>query len=257
MTDGTADMTAVAKMAGAGPRWPRLVLVVLGCAVAVIGTLAVIVATFVLSFDATRAVGVASGFSPDKAWLLPMSVDGAMSVATVVAVLLHLAKRSIVYPLLVVGCGVLFSVVCNAVHARPIVDGVDPAPLELTVGVARVVSAIPALTLALSVHLLMTLVLAVLAPTDRRGRHTAVSQRTPRKRPVAPLADAEVTQTPDSDSEAAPVSAPPRLTVARDKKSRGLEMAAAGATAEEIATELSVSARTAYRYVSEARELAG
>lgn len=261
------DMTEVT---GSGLQWPRLALVVVGCVVAVVGTLAVIAATFTMSFDAIAAVAVASGISPDIAWLLPVSVDGAMSVATVVAILLHLAKRSFVYPLFVVGCGVLFSVACNAVHARPVVDGVAAAPLELDGRVAAAVSTIPALTLALSVHLLMTLVLAVLAPGGEGGTRSdtvTASGRAPRRRPATDRpADSAVTVQPAVNDRPAveavlPVSAPPglplELTATRDKKARGVEMAAAGAGAEEISATLGVSERTAYRYIADAGRRAG
>lgn len=246
-------------------------LVVIGCVTAVAGTLTVIAGAFVMSFDAIQAVGVASGMARDTAWMLPVSVDGAMAVATVVAILLDRAGRSTVYPWLVVAAGVAMSVACNAAHAQPVVGDAAPAPLELDPLVARAVSTIPALTLALSVHLLMTLALAVLSPGGGDSgvvspvtgdNEPAVSDTAPPATPVTDSPMHEVVTVP-AVIPARPVSAPavtprpaaPReLTSARDNKARGVAMAAAGAGAEQISEALGVSPRTAYRYVSEARQ---
>lgn len=256
--------------------WRRIgvvTLVVIGCVTAVAGTLTVIAGAFVMSFDAIRAVGIASGMARDTAWMLPVSVDGAMAVATVVAILLHLAGRPTVYPWFVVAAGVAMSVACNAAHAQPVIGDAVPAPLELDPLVARAVSTIPALTLALSVHLLMTLALAVLSPTvgDKLPLSPVTGDSTPAVTdavtPATPVTDtpdyevvtvpAEVSVTPDS----APTRSPrhlrdssPDMTAARDTRARGIEMAAAGAGAEAISEALGVSPRTAYRYVSAARQ---
>jgi hypothetical protein len=132
-------------------------LIVLGACAAVLGTLAVIAAGFALSFDAIRAVGDAAGIRASIAWMLPVSVDGAMMVATITAIVLRTMHRPVWYPWLVVCVGIAVSIWCNSTHAGIAED------IELTIGQARAVSAIPAVTLALSVHLLITLALAVLA----------------------------------------------------------------------------------------------
>lgn len=124
--------------------------------VAAAGTLAVTVAGFTLSFDAIRVVGQAAHIRAALAWLLPVSVDGAMAVATVTAVVLRrMSGRTGRYPWAVVVTGALISVACNGLHALG-----DPGqPLTLPDGRVRfAVSAIPAVMLALSVHLLVMLV---------------------------------------------------------------------------------------------------
>lgn len=137
--------------------WYAKVLVVLGCVLATIGALAVIAAAFALSFDAIEAVGVASGINSRIAWMLPVSIDGAMLVATITAILLRYLRRPAWYPWFVVVAGVAISVACNAAHA-----GLAGGLPRLELAQARAVSAIPAVTLFLSVHLLITLALAVL-----------------------------------------------------------------------------------------------
>jgi ribosomal protein L12E/L44/L45/RPP1/RPP2 len=135
-----------------------IALVVLGCVLASVGCLAVIAAGFALSFDAIKAVGEAAGVNPDISWLLPVSIDGAMLVATITAIVLRAVGRPVWYPWLVVIVGVAISIWCNSAHA-----GLAGGAIELEPDTARAVSAIPAVTLALSVHLLITLALAVVA----------------------------------------------------------------------------------------------
>lgn len=272
MMGDMAEATEVTPVAMTG--WRRVgavTLVILGCVTAVAGTLTVIAGAFTISFDAIAAVGTASGMNREIAWMLPVSVDGAMAVATVVAILLRQAGRPTLYPWLVVAAGVAMSMACNAAHAQPVIGDAEPAPLELDPIVAALVSTIPALTLALSVHLLMTLALAVLSPTvgDKSpvspvtgDNEPAVSDTAPPATPVTDSPMHEVVTVPAA-IPARPVSAPPvtvrpaaprELTSARDNKARGVAMAASGAGAEQISEALGVSARTAYRYVSEARQ---
>ncbi len=136
--------------------WHQVATTALGIiagTVASLGTVAVAVAGFTLSFDAIRAVAVAAHVRPSWAWLMPLSVDGAMSVATVAAVVLRRLGRRPAYPWLVVLAGAGISIACNALHAR----GGQP----LGVRAAMAVSAIPPVMLALSVHLLVVLAVAV------------------------------------------------------------------------------------------------
>jgi hypothetical protein len=138
--------------------WRQLASTSLGVLAGVIaaaGTLAVIVAGFTLSYDAVRRVAVAAGVNADRAWLMPVSIDGAMAVATVTAVVLSRMGRAVIYPWAVVLAGAGISIACNAVHAR-MRDG-----LALDDATAMAVSAIPAVMLTLSVHLLVVLVEAV------------------------------------------------------------------------------------------------
>lgn len=141
------------------PRWRRT-LVGVGGVVAILGTLAVVIAAFTLSFDATRAVAVASRISVRLAWLMPASIDGAIAVATVSFVVMrHLGQRG-VYPAAVGVSGVLISGWCNALHAT----GPAGAAIELEANQRMAVSAIPPVMLALSMHLLVGLLTAVVKP---------------------------------------------------------------------------------------------
>ncbi|MGK5737294.1 DUF2637 domain-containing protein [Micromonospora sp. URMC 103] len=144
--------------------WPRIRTIAFGIlagTVASAGTLAVAVAGFALSYDAIRAVGIASRIRTEWAWLLPVSVDGAMAVATIAAVVLRRMTGSTAwYPWAVVLVGAGISIACNGLHAIP------PAGAALVIEESQVrfaVSAIPAVMLALSVHLLVTLVEAASA----------------------------------------------------------------------------------------------
>ncbi len=140
------------------PKEPRTwrALAIIGAAVVVAGTLAVTVAAFTLSYDAIRSVGIAANTRPSWAWMLPVSIDGAMGVATVAVLLLKQLGRSTWYPWVVVAVGVLVSGGCNGLHA-----GGQDGRVDLPGEWARAVGVIPPLMLALSVHLLAVLVKAL------------------------------------------------------------------------------------------------
>jgi len=193
--------------------WYAKVLVVFGCVLATIGALAVIAAAFALSFDAIQAVGEAAGINPHIAWMLPVSIDGAMLVATITAILLRYLLRPAWYPWLVVIAGVAISVACNAAHA-----GLAGGLPRLEIGQARAVSAIPAVTLFLSVHLLITLALAVLRePAKDAAPAAEVTQPAetvadldatkPKQLPPPPPASADPPATPPADAAPAETSA--------------------------------------------------
>lgn len=138
--------------------WQIFVAVALGIlagVVAAVGAIAVIAAGFTLSFDAIRAVGRAAHMRSEWAWLFPVSVDGAMAVATVAAVVLHrLTGKHAVYPWMVVLAGAGISVACNGLHAT----GERGEALTLDPEVRFTVSTLPAVMLTLSVHLLVILI---------------------------------------------------------------------------------------------------
>jgi hypothetical protein len=142
--------------APAGVSRARRALAFIGAVVVVAGTLAVAVAAFTLSYDAIRSVGIAANTRASWAWMLPVSIDGAMGVATVAVLLLKQLGRSTWYPWVVVATGVLVSAGCNGLHA-----GGEGGHLELPGQSARAVGVIPPLMLALSVHLLAVLVKAL------------------------------------------------------------------------------------------------
>lgn len=188
-----------------------VVLVAIACVVASAGTLAVTAAGFALSFDAIRAVGKAAYISPGITWMLPVAIDGAMAVAMVTAIVLRWLGRSPWYPWAVVIVGAVVSIACNAAHAR-----IQGGALQLPAEAAMAVSAIPAATLALSVHMLIVLALAVVSgPTaDDAAKPTAATQ--PHLAPLAvtmPVAATaaepatEITPAPADDAPAEPVTA--------------------------------------------------
>ena len=183
--------------------WPKIRTIAFGVlagVVASVGTIAVTVAGFALSYDAIRAVGIASRIRTEWAWLLPVSVDGAMAVATIAAVVLrHMTGKTAWYPWAVVLVGAGISIACNGLHAIP------PAGAALVIEeqwVRFAVSAIPAVMLALSVHLLVTLVEAASV--------FGGDARQPGDAPVR----VEATQSGDAPAAAA-VDAPVALPVTR------------------------------------------
>lgn len=159
MTAGTRTPELPAGTSALRGFWSRAVLVVLAVVAGLVvtaGLAAVVVAGFSLSFDAIRHVAIAAYIRPDWAWFMPVAVDGSMAVATVTAVVMKWLGQPARYPWLVVLAGSAVSVLCNALHA--VMHGGE---VQLPAFVAMCVSAIPALNLALSVHLLVLLVMAL------------------------------------------------------------------------------------------------
>ncbi|WP_433612552.1 DUF2637 domain-containing protein [Dactylosporangium sp. CA-139114] len=117
--------------------WTRIVIV--------ISTVVVTLACFFLSFDAIRAVAILCGARPQLAFLFPLAIDGLMVIATMVAADFKRMNRSTKYPWFVVVCGTAFSVFANGLHAY------DQNGNAVAIGF----SAIPAVALALAVHLLI------------------------------------------------------------------------------------------------------
>jgi len=133
----------------------RVMLTAVAATLASVGTLAVTAAGFTLSFDAIRAVAVAAHIRPSWAWMMPVAVDGSMAVATVVAIVLYkITGKHRAYPWLVLAVGILVSMASNGLHAT----GTLGAPVELETPVRVAVATVPAVMLALSFHLLATLV---------------------------------------------------------------------------------------------------
>jgi hypothetical protein len=156
--------------------WRAVVQLALGVAagvVAGVGTLAVAVTSFSLSFDALTAVAKAAHIRHEIAWMLAVAVDGAMLVATVSALVMGRMGRTgkeLWYPWTVVIAGVLISIACNAVHAVGDLGPRGEILLKLNDWQRAAISAIPAVMLAASVHLLATLIDAfhALAGSGRR-----------------------------------------------------------------------------------------
>lgn len=133
-----------------GDRRSMIALIVVG----VLGAIAVNIAAFVLSAAAITAVAEAAGISKKIAWVMVGAVDGLMITGTVVFIANKLRRRSVWYPLTVLAAGVLLSIVCNALHSKAggghVVQLGDKAKMA--------VSAIPAVSLALSFHLIADMV---------------------------------------------------------------------------------------------------
>lgn len=234
-------------------RASRLLAVVAGV-VAVTGVLGVVVAAFALSFDAIRGVAVAAHIRPGIAWLFPIAVDGAMSVATVCAVVLRRRGRSAAYPWAVVMVGALVSVVANGLHAWVAGGAVAlPAPWAVTL------ATVPPVLLALSIHLLIVLALSVTTATaDTTGVSDTATTATGGD--TATGAATTATGGSVSDSDTATATPPRRRQVSRQvtrqvsrRQSSASRVAAAvaaapGATAAELARQLGLSVRTVQRH---------
>lgn len=110
------------------------------CATA--GVVLLAVGSFVLSYDALHQLAVANRVPRPLAWIWPLIVDGFIVTASLAVLHAVLAVRSATYPWLLVLAFSTTSVVFNVLHAPPTV-------------VARLVAAIPPLTLVLSFELLM------------------------------------------------------------------------------------------------------
>lgn len=202
----------------------RQVLVVVG----VLGAIAVNIAAFMLSADAINAVAVAAGISKRISWAMVAAVDGLMVTGTVVFIANKLRGRSVVYPLCVLAAGVLLSIICNALHAKA--GGGHVIQLDSKAKMA--VSAIPAVSLALSFHLIADMVKDSLGLTEKASAEAPIAApaappvQAPVGAPVAPpvgrlserLPDAS--QAPAEAPAAPPVKAPGSAPVGRPKQAR-------------------------------------
>jgi len=149
--------------------WVQIALGITAGTIASLGITAVTSAGFALSFDAIRTVARASHINIHLDWMLPVAIDGAMAVASVTAIVMQRMGKRPVYPWVVVLANVLISVGCNALHAY---QGGGEKPLPG--GWAMAVSAIPAVNLALALHLAIELVMAVVKRSEKAdGTRTA------------------------------------------------------------------------------------
>lgn len=229
--------------------WQRVVTIALGTlagGVAAAGTLAVATAGFTLSYDAIRKVGIASGVRPDWSWLLPVSIDGAMAVATVTAVVMRRMGRKAGYPWAVVLAGSGISIACNAVHATM------RDHIQLGDRTAMAVSAIPAVMLALSVHLLVVLVDAAArtltpGPVEEVATPLATVVATPP--PASPVATEVATVPSDSAGTSLPTESEAKLPPSAVKLAK-LRARRPATTQPEAAGRLELSERTVQRYWS-------
>ena len=106
------------------------------------GVILLAAGSFVLSYDALQQLAVTNHVPKPLAWIWPLIVDGFIVTASLAVLHAILTTRSATYPWLLVLTFSTTSVVFNVLHA--------PATV-----VARLVAAIPPLTLVLSFELLM------------------------------------------------------------------------------------------------------
>ncbi len=109
---------------------------------ATIGVLLLAAGSFVLSYDALHQLAVANHVPRPLAWIWPLIVDGFIITASLAVLHGVLLERTSRYPWLLLLMFSTTSVVFNVLHAPPTL-------------VARLVAAIPPLTLVLSFELLM------------------------------------------------------------------------------------------------------
>jgi hypothetical protein len=221
-------------------------------AVAVFALVAVVVGAFVLSFDAITAVSEAAHVAPHLSWLMPVSVDGAMTVGTMSALVLKMLKQNTGYAWFVVLAGVGISVACNALHATQSLGG----KVVLDGWQAGAVSAIPAVALALSLHLLIILIEAI---SDAVGERKGSSAEPRTEMTVEPVRLVEPSRTDEPYEARAPHTEAPRTgpvraigsTSVRDPRTEAAALAPAPRTGDMNAPE---PARTDAHKPAPARE---
>ncbi len=114
-------------------------------------TAVVFVAAFAISWESLRVLALSAGIRPLLAPLYPLTIDAVMSTGTVAAVALRSAPlRTRLYTWALIAAGIAVSVLGNAVHSQAL-GGV----LVLPWWAAAAASAVPALSLAASLHLLV------------------------------------------------------------------------------------------------------
>lgn len=98
---------------------------------------------FWLSFDALTALAIEVGIEPERAWLYPAIIDGAVIIFSLNVLRTNLAQEKPTYAWVLVSVFTLLSIVLNVIHAEQHV-------------LARVFGAIPPIALFLSFELLMS-----------------------------------------------------------------------------------------------------
>ncbi|WP_052067994.1 DUF2637 domain-containing protein [Rhodococcoides fascians] len=122
-------------------------------AVSIVGTVAIALGAFWLSFTALQDLALRSNVPPSQAWVWPLIVDGLVLVATVAVVAL---KEHRWYAWSLLAAGAALSLAGNTLHAT--YTG------ELPVAVRILVAAVPPLCLLAVTHL--TVLLTRRSPVD-------------------------------------------------------------------------------------------
>lgn len=155
---------------------------------ATMGVVLLAIGSFVLSYDALHQLAVTNHVPKPLSWIWPLIVDGFIVTASLAVLHAILTGRPATYPWLLVLAFSTTSVFFNVLHA--------PATV-----VARLVAAIPPLTLVLSFELLMRQL------RDRLGAQPSNATVTHR----APTAEA----TPRTESQATPEPIRTAMTTGR------------------------------------------
>ncbi|SDT36482.1 DUF2637 domain-containing protein [Jiangella sp. DSM 45060] len=145
----TRERAQRARVRGFGATAPSRRLIAMIAATVV----ALAIGAFTLSFDALRELATVAGLNRSIAWLWPLIVDGFILLATAAAVALRdRGPRVTWYPWATLIVFAAISVAGNALHAS---GHANRAAVSVTV--ASIVSAVPAVALLLASHLLVVL----------------------------------------------------------------------------------------------------
>ncbi|WP_319448286.1 MULTISPECIES: DUF2637 domain-containing protein [unclassified Mycobacterium] len=171
-------------------------------AAAVLITVGIGAASFVLSFAALRDLAARAGISERLAWLWPLIVDGTILQATMAVVALAGRRdqdRSRRYFWIVLASSAAVSVGANALHA--VIPGSAPLSPWLAAGIAVVAP----VSLLASTHGL-SLLIRVSGPVDsvERQSEVATGEAPQQDQPTAPPAVIEVNE--QSEQRNAPVA---------------------------------------------------
>lgn len=251
----------------------------------VLTALGVSAAGLALSYDAISNVGLAANMAAGRVWLLPVSVDGTMTVSTLAAMLLKLLTgKTPRYPMAVFLVCAALSAICNGMHAVNLLD----LPSWCRIGV----SVIPAVMGTLAPHLLFVIIEEAIgvfrgmrgaaplhvpatagAPLPAQVPAPAVAPQALGPAEAPPPADPVLEMPPAADeapalpavaeqppaprpAAPAPLSDPPHLEVVGEAGPR--EQARAlfrqGVAPKDIAVRLGCSRKSAERYTKDLRE---
>jgi hypothetical protein len=199
-------------------------------------TAVVFAAAFTISWESLRVLALAAGIRELLAPLYPLTIDAVMVTGTVAAVALRAASlRTRLYTWVLIAAGIAVSVVGNAVHSQAHGD-----VLFLLWWAAGASSAVPALSLAASLHLLVIVL--------RHGRQ-AESLGEAAADTVPETVDVRVHR-PVSETPKRPVRA--TQSASRRRLTRLLRQRPEIGPAE-VSRRLGVSRSSASRWLSEAR----
>ena len=185
----------------------------------------VFLAAFTISWESLRVLAIAAGIPELLAPLFPLTIDAVMVTATTAAVALRAAPvRTRLYTWVLVAAGISVSVLGNGVHSQAHGD-----VLVLPWWAAAAASAVPALSLAASLHLLVLVL-----------RHGQAA--TPKSQPTSVLAELS----PSMPNQQPRVGA--RAEVRRMLAKQGSRL-----TAEQVARRANVSVAHARRLIQQER----